>query len=245
MAEALRISVDSNEASRRRDIVNYFRLSGFDVDVRRLEVCDYVVSDRCGIERKDVSDFLGSMKDGRLFKQARDMAEAYEKPVLILEGRMSRAFKRSRMRPASVYGALSSLVLDYGVSVVPTEDPETTSILLHRMAYREQVRDKRPVQLRSVKRDMPLHRKQVFLLSGLPQIGSTLAEELLRRFDSPFRVMEEFTSAEISVSSSGKTRRLVGSLSEVRGVGPVIVENAQRLLTGSFSDLCDLEEDGG
>jgi Fanconi anemia group M protein len=237
MAEALRISVDSNEASRRRDIVNYFRLSGFDVDVRRLDVCDYVVSDRCGIERKDVSDFLGSMKDGRLFKQARDMAEAYEKPVLILEG-------RSRMRPASVYGALSSLVLDYGVSVVPTEDPETTAVLLHRLAYREQVRDKRPVQLRSVKRDMPLHRKQVFLLSGLPQIGSTLAEELLRRFDSPFRVMEELASAEISVSSSGKTRRLVGSLSEVRGVGPVIVENAQRLLTGSFSDLCDLEEGG-
>ena len=234
MAEALRICVDSNEASGRRDIVNYFRLSGFDVDVRRLDVCDYVVSDRCGIERKDVSDFLGSMKDGRLFNQARDMAEAYERPVLILEGRMSRAFKRSRMRPASVYGALSSLVLDYGVSVVPTEDPETTAVLLHRLAYREQVRE-----------DMPLDRQQVFLLSGLPQIGSTLAEVLLRRFDSPFRVMEELASAEISVSSSGKTRRLIGSLSEVRGVGPVIVENAQRLLTGSFSDLCDLEGDGG
>jgi Fanconi anemia group M protein len=137
MAEALRICVDSNEASGRRDIVNYFRLSGFDVEVRRLDVCDYVVSDRCGVERKDVSDFLGSMKDGRLFSQARDMAEAYERPVLILEGRMSRAFKRSRMRPASVYGALSSLVLDYGVSVVPTEDPETSAVLLHRCSAQE------------------------------------------------------------------------------------------------------------
>ena len=240
MAENLRICVDSNEASGRRDIVNYFRLSGFEVEVRRLDVCDYVVSDRCGIERKDVSDFLGSMKDGRLFAQARDMAEAYERPVLILEGRMSRAFRRSRMRPASVYGALASLVLDYGVSIIPTEDPEATSVLLHRLAYREQVREERPVQLRSVRRDMPPHMQQVFLLSGLPQIGTTLAEELLNRFDSPFRVMEELANAEISVSKSGKTRRLSGPLSDVRGIGPVIVENSQRLLTGSFAELCGL-----
>jgi len=241
MVENLRICVDSNEASSRRDIVNYFRLSGFDVEVRRLDVCDYVVSDRCGVERKDVSDFLGSMKDGRLFSQAGNMAEVYEKPILILEGRMSRAFRRSRMRPSSVYGALSSLALDYGLSIIPTEDPETTSVLLHRLAYREQVEDERPVQLRSVRREMPLHRQQVFLLSGLPQIGTTLAEELLRRFDSPFRVLEEFANAEVSVSKSGKTRRLGGPLSEVRGIGPVIVENAQRLLGGSFADLCGFE----
>jgi Fanconi anemia group M protein len=150
MGESLSICVDSNEASSRRDIVNYLRLSGFEVDVRRLDVCDYVVSDRCGVERKDVADFLSSMKDGRLFGQARDMAETYEKPILILEGQMSRAFKRSRMRPASVYGALSSLALDYGLSIIPTESPEMTSVLLHRLAYREQAKEERPLQLRSV-----------------------------------------------------------------------------------------------
>jgi Fanconi anemia group M protein len=241
MVKDLHICVDSNEASSRLNIVNYFRLSGFEVDIKKLDVCDYVVSDRCGIERKDVSDFLGSMKDGRLFNQARDMAEAYEKPVLILEGRLSRAFRRSRMRPASVYGALSSLILDYGVSVVPTEDPDGTMVLLHRLAYREQAKEDRPLQLRSVRRDMPPHIQQIFLLSGLPQIGSTLAEELLRHFDSPFRVIEEFANAEVSVSASGKTRRLKGPLADVRGVGPVIVEGARRMLTESYSDLCEFE----
>lgn len=240
MDETLHICVDSNEASSRGDIVNYFRLSGFDVEVRKLDICDYVVSDRCGVERKNVTDFLGSMKDGRLFNQARDIAEAYEKPILILEGRMSRAFKRSHMRPASVYGALSSLALEYGLSIIPTEDTKTTSILLHRLAYREQAKEDRPLQLRSVRRDMPAHKQQVFLLSGLPQIGSTLAEELLRHFDTPFRVIEEFARAEIIVSKSGKTKRLRTPLSEVRGVGPVIVENAQKLLIQSYKELCDL-----
>ena len=239
MAEPLSICIDSNEASGRREIVNYLRLAGFDVEIRKLDVCDYVVSDRCGVERKDVSDFLGSMKDGRLFKQARDMAEAYEKPILILEGRMSKAFKRSRMRPASVYGALASIALDYGLSVIPTEDPDSTAILLHRLAYREQAKEDRPLQLRSVRRDMPPHQQQLFLLSGLPQIGVTLAEELLRHMETPYRVLEELATAEVRTSSSGKTKRLHGPLREIKGVGPVIVESAQRILNTPYSELCE------
>lgn len=238
MSKALHICVDSREASARRDIVNRLRLSGLEVDVRKLDVCDYVVSDRCGVERKDVADFLGSMRDGRLFGQAKDMAEAYERPILVLEGRMTRAFRRSRMKPSSVYGALASLALDYGFSVVPTEEPEMTAVLLHRLAFREQAKEDRPLQLRSVRRDMPPQMQQVFLLSGLPQIGTTLAEELLRSFDTPFRVMEEFVKADVAVSSSGKTRRLRGPLGEVRGVGPVIAEGARKLLTESFRELC-------
>jgi Fanconi anemia group M protein len=239
MAEPLSICIDSGEASGRREIVNYLRLAGFDVEIRRLDVCDYVVSDRCGVERKAVSDFLGSMKDGRLFKQARAMAEAYEKPILILEGRMTRAFKRSRMRPASVYGALASLALEYGLSVIPTEDPDSTAILLHRLAYREQAKEDRPLQLRSVRRDMPPDQQQLFLLSGLPQIGVTLAEELLRSLETPYRVLKELASAEVKTSASGKTKRLVGPLKEIKGVGPVIVESAQRLLNTPYSELCE------
>jgi ERCC4-type nuclease len=243
MAEALHICVDSNEASGRRDIVNYLRMSGFDVEVRSLDVCDYVVSDRCGVERKGASDLLGSIRDGRLFSQAEGMAEAYERPVMILEGQISRALRRSRMSPASVYGALSSLALDFGFSIIPTEDVKSTGILLHRLAYREQVEEERPVQLRSVRRSMPLHQQQVFLLSGLPQIGTTLAEELLRHFDTPYRVLDEFNNAEIRVSESGKTRRLHGPLSDVKGIGPVIVEGAQKLLRGSYNSLCRLDSE--
>ena len=97
MTKPLHICIDSNEASKRRDIVNYLRLSGFTVDIQKLDVCDFIVSDRVGIERKDTSDFLGSMKDGRLFKQAQAMAEVYTKPILILEGQMTKALKRSRI----------------------------------------------------------------------------------------------------------------------------------------------------
>ena len=242
MSEALHICIDSNEASSRRDIVNYMMWNGVEVDIRKLDICDYVVSDRVGVERKDVSDFIGSMKDGRLFSQARDMAAVYERPVVILEGQLSRAFKRSAMKPASVYGALSSLALDYGVNIIPTDSPESTAILLHRLAYREQAKEERTIQLRSVNRSLPLHEQQVYLLSGLPQIGTTLAQELLTAYETPYRVIEEFTNAEVRVSKSGKTKRLLGPLADVKGVGPVIVENAQRLLHEPYTAHCGAEK---
>ena len=213
------------------------------VDIQKLTVCDYVVSDRVGVERKDVADFLGSVKDGRLFKQARAMVDVYEKPILVLEGQVSRALHRSAMKPAAVYGALSSLALDYGIGVLPTEDTGTTAMLLQRLAYREQAKDNRAIQLRSVDRSLPLNKQQIFLLSGFPQIGTTYAEGLLERFDTPLRVIEELASAEVRVSASGKTRKLTGPLTEVGGIGPTIVEYAQILLKSSYHEVCAAQPD--
>jgi Fanconi anemia group M protein len=243
MADALKICVDSNEASAHAEVVSYLRLAGCEVEVRKLPVCDFVVSDRCGIERKDARDFVGSLKDGRLFNQAKEIAASYERPILVLEGHMQRVLRRTLMKPSSVYGALASLSLDFGFSVIPTEDIESTAILVHRLAYREQTEESRPVQLRTVRREMPLHEQQMFLLSGLPKIGVTLSNELLRRFDTPLRVFEEITKAEVTTSKSGRTRRLSGSIGEVKGMGPIIVEHAKRLLTGSFSEFCGLHKE--
>ena len=243
MSEQLHICVDSNEASKRKDIITYFKFNGFDVEIKPLDVCDYVVSDRVGVERKDASDFIGSMKDGRVFSQAKGMAEIYEKPVIILEGAMKKALKRSRMKQSSIYGALSSLALDYGVNIIPTDDPQSTAILLHRMAYREQVKEGRTIQLRSVDRSLPMHQQQQYLLSGLPQIGVTLAEELLNTFETPYRVIMAFADAEVKTSASGKTKRLLGPLKEVKGVGPKIVESAQFILHESYAELCSSEKD--
>jgi len=238
MSTQLHICIDSNEASKQKTIITYLKFNGFNVEIKPLDVCDFVVSDRVGVERKDASDFLGSMKDGRLFNQSRDMAEIYEKPVIILEGSMKKALKRSRMRPSSIYGAMSSIALDYGVNIIPTDDPESTAVLLHRLCYREQAKEERTIQLRSINRSLPLHQQQVFLLSGLPQIGTTLAEDLLNTFETPYEVLVKFAEAEIHTSASGKTKRLLGPLSEIKGVGPTIVESAQQLLKENYPELC-------
>ncbi|MEM2892711.1 MAG: ERCC4 domain-containing protein [Candidatus Bathyarchaeia archaeon] len=236
MDEPIRVVVDSLEASAHDEVVSYLRLAGCEVEVRRLPVCDFVVSDRCGVERKDVDDFLGSLKDGRLFTQAKEMASTYERPILVLEGHLPRALKHTRVRSSSVYGALASLALDFGFSIIPTDNLDSTSMLIHRLAYREQVREKRPIQLREIKRRVPLQEQQIFLLSGIPKIGRTLAEELLNHFGTPLRVFEEFGRAEVETSKSGKTKRIIGPIGDVRGIGPSIVEGAKRLLTTPYDN---------
>ncbi len=234
MNKPLRVVVDSLEASAHDEVVNYLRLAGCEVEVRRLPVCDFIVSDRCGVERKDVDDFLGSLKDGRLFSQAKEMASTYERPILVLEGHLPRALRHTRIRPSSVYGALASLALDFGFSIIPTDGLESTSMLIHRLAHREQVEERRTIQLREVKRKVSLQEQQIFLLSGIPKIGRALAEELLNHLRTPLRVFEEFERAEVEISKSGRTRRVIGPLSKVRGIGPSIVENAKRLLTTPY-----------
>lgn len=241
--QPLHICIDSNEASKQHSIITYLKFNGFNVEIKPLDVCDYVVSDRVGVERKDAADFLGSMKDGRVFNQARDMAEIYGKPIIILEGSMKKALKRSYMKPSSVYGAMSSLVIEYGVNIIPTDDQDSTAVLLHRLAYREQAKEERVIQLRNINRSLPLHQQQIFLLSGLPQIGTTLAEDLLNTFETPYKVLVEFAEAEVHTSPSGKTKRLTGPLTEVKGVGPKIVESAQMLLHESYPHLCGVKKE--
>ncbi len=235
MAEPIRVVVDSLEASAHMEVVDYLRLAGCEVEVRRLPTCDFVVSERCGVERKDVEDFLGSLKDGRLFTQAKEMASSYEKPILVVEGNLQRALRNSGLKPSSIYGAMASLALDFGLSIIPTDSLESTSILVHRLAHREQVEERRPIQLRRVRRRIPLQEQQIFLLIGLPKIGRTMAEELLTRFGSPLRVFEELERAEIFASKSGRTRRVIGPIGEVRGIGPSMVERAKRLLTTPYT----------
>ena len=67
-------------------------------------------------------------------------------------------------------------------------------------------------------------------------------QELLHNIETPDEVIREFVEAEIKTSKTGKTKKLLGPLTEVKGVGPTIVEHAQYLLKGSYSHYCSLEE---
>lgn len=230
----LEVCVDRNEAAMAGKVVNYLKLSGCSVRVVSLPDCDYVVSDRCGIERKEVKDFAQSLMDGRLFEQAKRLTEGYEKPLLILQGYLPVIFRFTRIQPQSLWGALSSLALDFGIAVIPTPNANSTAQLIHRLAHHEQAKEKRPIQLRRAKRKASLLEEQLYLLCGMPKIGRSLAEELLRQFQTPLRVIEELADAEIHVSKSGKTKRLLGPLKEVKRVGPSIVEKAKRVLNTPY-----------
>merc|ERR1711972_602697 len=50
-----------------------------------LEVGDYILSPEICVERKSISDLIGSLNSGRLYNQATSMARFYAKPMLLIE----------------------------------------------------------------------------------------------------------------------------------------------------------------
>lgn len=50
-----------------------------------VQVGDYILTPDICVERKSVSDLIGSLNNGRLYNQCVSMCRYYERPVLLIE----------------------------------------------------------------------------------------------------------------------------------------------------------------
>ena len=74
--DSIKIIVDHREY--RSNVVRNLAVKGTSVEPQQLDVGDYVLSSRIGVERKNVDDFLDSLISGKLFVQMRKLREAYQ-----------------------------------------------------------------------------------------------------------------------------------------------------------------------
>ncbi len=174
-----------------------------DIEVKQIPVGDYILSSSVAVERKKADDFVNSMIRGRVFEQIRRLKEAYEKPVLIIEE--EGLFNRNVDRRA-VYGAMATIILDYGLSVIRARDAEEVAHILYAMASREQFRKKKDIALRGDKPKMDLRQRQQFIVEGLPNISSILAKRLLSHFGSVEGVMTASIEELQEVEGIGKVK---------------------------------------
>jgi ERCC4-type nuclease len=119
-----------------------------------LETGDFVIRDGCtnfhgpclvAIERKRVSDFLGSFRSGRLEKQLTRLKHQYTYPILLIEGELKtdRATgmvttrgRKTKWSHASVQMYLWSLQRREGINVLYTHDIPETADLVRAIARR-------------------------------------------------------------------------------------------------------------
>lgn len=217
MAHLVRIVVDSREASKARKIVERLRRLGSRVEIRKLEVGDYVVSEDVGVERKTVFDFVNTLTRRDLFEQVFALKEVYPRAVLVLEGYLGLVSKYSKIHVNSVLGALAAVARS-GIAVVPSPDCESTARLLYFMAKQEQVEERRPVTVRPVKKFSSLEEEQIFFLAGLPQIGRERAISILRAFGNPLNALNNYRLWSKKIS----------------GIGESIVKRVEEVLTRNF-----------
>ncbi|MBI4176147.1 MAG: hypothetical protein HY518_03005 [Candidatus Aenigmarchaeota archaeon] len=181
------IIADSRELQ--SNVTRFLRELGADVVEKQLATGDYICSDRVCVERKTIDDFINSLIDQRVFRQVHGLSEAYERPVLIMEGNPELLYVERNVHANAIRGALASLTIDYQLPTLWTRNSKETAAQIYWIAYREQVKEKRELQLqiRSVKKSMPTHRQQEALVAGLPGISGKRARQLLEHYRTPER----------------------------------------------------------
>jgi Fanconi anemia group M protein len=191
---------------------------GIETRLETLAVGDYVLSDRVAVERKSVADFLDTLVGGdrSMFEQVGDAARHYSRPVVIIEG--ERLYESRNVHPNAIRGALASLAVDFGASVLRTDDEADTADLLETIARREQETADREVDVHGEKSAKTLPEQQEYVVSSIADIGPVTARALLEAFGSVEAVM---TARE-------------DDLLEVDGVGAVTAERIREVVGSDY-----------
>ena len=193
------VYADSREGNSK--VIRHLTEMEMDVKVRPMAVADYQVSDDVAIERKTAKDFVDSIMDKRLFKQATELREEFKKPLIILEGD---DFYNGFINPNAVRGSIASIALDFGISIIPTRNAQDTAAMIKRIAIREQTGEKPHIQTRTDKKPVNMWEQQLFIVESLPNIGPVNAKKLLEHFGTVSKVINASENELMEVEGIGK-----------------------------------------
>lgn len=177
-----------------------------DVRIGRLVSGDYLL-DNLLVERKTFSDLCVSISNGRLFRQATELASAKIQPIFILEG-SSDDLKATGMKREAIQGALITLALIFKIPVLRSLSPEETARLIIYAA--NQIKDSQSTS-KIYPRTFPgrnnYNRKQkvqMHVLQGFPGIGPVLAKRLLNKFGTLSDIFNAAPGAINNIEGIGK-----------------------------------------
>ncbi|MFW5978339.1 MAG: ERCC4 domain-containing protein, partial [Halohasta sp.] len=162
---------------------------GITTRLETLAVGDYVLSDRVAVERKSVADFLDTLTGGdrSMFEQVGDLTRNYSRPIVIIEG--EDLYGERNVHPNAIRGAVASLAVDFGASVLRTDGEDETADLLETIASREQGTRDRAVSVHGEKGAKTRAEQQEYVVSSIADIGPVTARALLEHFGTVEAVM--------------------------------------------------------
>ena len=232
MSNIVHVIVDNREhklqkvLDQRKDRITY--------EVEQLEVADIVITKDVAIERKEGSDYISSISDGRLFEQLVRLKDAYSTPILIIEGLNDKVINNTGMNITSIYGALAFISYKLGISVIPTRHLSDTAITIERIAYREQVKDDSPIFSRRAPKSISKEERRAFIIEGLVDTGPKKAQILIEKFKTPYRVFKAVRDTEITFTKNGNPKGIRGPLEQLSGFGWKFIQKNKSLLFGKL-----------
>ncbi len=183
----------------------------------------YILSDRVAVARRTGNTLLQGIQDKTLFTSAIYLRETFDVPVLMLEGDVDYTY--TAFNPQAVRGAVSALLVQYGMSVVSTPDLEETVALLS-MFTRHAQQGVPEISLVPKRKAVDLADLQRRVVEMLPGCGRVLARDLLRHFGS-VRHIANATTADLRA---------------VKGIGAKKAANIQQVFEADY-EAVDTEKD--
>lgn len=197
------IIIDSREDSKNPDFRKEFISNGLKVSIQPLPVGDFLLltSPSSGkkpvlIERKTVVDFANSIRDNRVWGQAKLLVEAADRddyqPFIVIEGWLGVLEKYRGWRIQSILRVIDTLMLEYGIPVLNTPNKRSTiAWLIAKAKSLGKTEEKRIYRLRVEKKPMTIHERILYVAEGL--VGPTIARKLLKEF----KTLKNLANADI------------------------------------------------
>jgi len=209
------IICDTRETS--SPVVRILSLMGVKLKLLQLDVGDYIISERVGIERKSAQDFNDSIKDGRLFNELFNLRNSFERSILILEGD---PFNATNINENALYGAITSIILNLGIIVYKTNDAKETATFLLQLAKKEYSESKGETKLRFEKKPIETSRLLEYIIAGIPGVNALRAKNLLKHL----KTLHEIFNADIS------------DLMQVENIGKKIAQEIYKISRYKYQD---------
>lgn len=187
------VVIDSREDSKNPDVKRALEINGLKTAVVKLDVGDYLLLTGSQevkpilIERKTVYDLANSIKDNRVWEQAKLLlehcGENNYQPLIIVEGDLMKLEKVRGWNIQSILRALDTLLLDYKLPVLNTPNKESTiKWMIAKAKSLGRTEDKRIFRLRVEKKPMSIYEKIIYVTESFS--GPVLARRLLKKFGS-------------------------------------------------------------
>ena len=205
----------------RSELPSLLHRRGIDIEPVTLEVGDYILTDDTCVERKSVSDLIGSLQSGRLYTQCLSMTRFYRKPILLIEFDPAKPFSlvartdfRQEISANDVTSKLTLLTLHFPrLRLLWCPSPHATAELFHELKRGRQEPDAAAAQAVTAESDTVAESADIYnpgpydFLLRMPGVNVKNCRAL---------VSNAASIAELATLSQDKLAKILGSASNAR-----------------------------
>ena len=242
---------------REEALIRYLETTNKPYNVAQLLIGDFALSERaCGEVKRvkvrppygkfeEYNDVWASLIDGRLYRQAKNRHDNYERNFAIVEVESGAEFFSLSFTNDHWQSILITLSLSFECPVILSGSMEETVSIIYEAWEKEKAGEhyvspyiKRPAAT-------TLGDYQRNLLMGLLNVGEQKALDLLDLFNTPFAVINWIYQAQVQYTKSGNPKQFKKDHpSFVQGFGPSFFLENQRLLMETYEPAPEEEENG-